>query len=87
MTTMILARTRWMQTISDAAVAELGREHFDIPDEIRSLECRIAPPGGNTGAYYSGPSDDLSRPGRMWFAIEPGREIFHPWRETTVIYH
>jgi uncharacterized protein (DUF885 family) len=77
----------WMQRISDEAVVELGREHFDVPEPIRVLECRIAPPGGTTGAYYTGPSDDLSRPGRMWFAVEPGREVFHPWRETTVIYH
>ncbi|WP_111765033.1 DUF885 domain-containing protein [Nakamurella deserti] len=77
----------WMQRVSDEAVTELGREHFDVPDAIRVLECRIAPPGGTTGAYYTGPSDDLSRPGRMWFAVEPGREVFHPWRETTVIYH
>lgn len=77
----------WMQRLSDGAVAELGRSHFDIPAEIRALECHIAPPGGSTGAYYIGPSDDLSRPGRMWFAIAPGAELFHPWRETTVVYH
>ncbi len=81
------ALREWMQRLSDDAVAELGRSHFDIPDPIRTLECRIAPPGGSTGAYYTGPSDDLSRPGRMWFAVEPGREVFHPWRETTVVYH
>ena len=78
---------RWMQELSDAAVAELGRTHFDIPDAIRTLECRIAPPGGGVGAYYTGPSDDLSRPGRMWWSVEKGRETFSSWRETTVVYH
>ncbi len=81
------ALQRWMQDLSDAAVAELGRTYFDVPDPIRVLECRIAPPGGSLGAYYTGPSDDLSRPGRMWWSVEPGREVFSTWRETTVVYH
>jgi uncharacterized protein (DUF885 family) len=39
------------------------------------------------GAYYTGPSDDLSRPGRMWWGVEPGREVFTTWRETSTVYH
>lgn len=77
----------WMQDLSDRALAELGRTHFDIPEQIRELECLIAPPGGNLGAYYTAPSDDLSRPGRMWWSIAPGRDEFTRWRETTVVYH
>uniref|UniRef100_UPI003B3A3C7D DUF885 domain-containing protein n=1 Tax=Nakamurella sp. TaxID=1869182 RepID=UPI003B3A3C7D len=77
----------WMQGLSDRAVAELGRTHFDIPEPIRRLECLIAPPGGMVGAYYTGPSDDLSRPGRMWWGLEPGREVFTTWRETSTVYH
>jgi uncharacterized protein (DUF885 family) len=77
----------WMQGLSDAAVTELGRTHFEIPDAIRTLECRIAPPGGGVGAYYTGPSDDLSRPGRMWWSVEQGRQDFSTWRETTTVYH
>jgi len=77
----------WMQGLSDGAVADLAETHFDIPQELRTLECRIAPPGGSVGAYYTGPSDDLTRPGRMWWAVEPGREVFSTWRETTVVYH
>lgn len=77
----------WMQGLSDRAVAELGRTHFDIPEPIRRLECLIAPPGGMIGAYYTGPSDDLSRPGRMWWGVEPGREVFNTWRETSIVYH
>jgi uncharacterized protein (DUF885 family) len=77
----------WMQGLSDRAVAELGRTHFDIPEPIRRLECLIAPPGGIVGAYYTGPSDDLSRPGRMWWGVEPGREVFNIWRETSIVYH
>jgi uncharacterized protein (DUF885 family) len=77
----------WMQDLSDRAVEDLGRTHFEIPEPIRRLECLIAPPGGIVGAYYTGPSDDLSRPGRMWWGVEPGREVFNTWRETSIVYH
>ena len=32
-----------MQQLADPAVAELDGIHFDIPDEIRTIECMIAP--------------------------------------------
>ncbi len=78
---------RWMQQLSDETVDELSRTHFDVPEPIRRLDCKIAPPGGTVGAYYTGPSDDLTRPGAMWWSVEPGREVFSTWRETTVVYH
>lgn len=76
----------WMQETADAAVAGLAGVHFDIPDEIRTLECRIAPTQ-NGGIYYTGPSDDLSRPGRMWWSVPPGVTEFATWREKTTVYH
>jgi len=78
---------RWMQDLSDGAIDELGRTHFDIPDPLRTLDCKISPPGGGVGAYYTGPSDDFSRPGAMWWSVEPGRETFSTWREVTTVYH
>ena len=77
----------WMQNLSDRAITDLGETHFEIPDRIRTLECLIAPPGGPLGAYYTGPNDDFSRPGQMWWAVEPDREVFSTWRETSVVYH
>jgi uncharacterized protein (DUF885 family) len=77
----------WMQQTSDAAVAALADTHFDIPEAIRTLECRIAPtPSG--GIYYTGPSEDLvTRPGRMWWAVPEGVTEFSTWRERTTVYH
>ncbi|WP_119697868.1 DUF885 domain-containing protein [Microbacterium halotolerans] len=77
---------RWMQTTSDRAVAELGRTHFDIPEPMRRLECMIAPTHEG-GIYYSGPTDDFSRPGRMWWSIPEGVKEFDTWRELTTVYH
>ena len=75
-----------MQERSDRAVDELGRTHFDIPEPLRRLECRIAPTQAG-GVYYTGPSDDFSRPGRMWWSVPPGTETFSTWQELTTIYH
>jgi len=76
----------WMQQTSDRAVAELGKTHFDIPEPIRTLECMIAPTREG-GIYYTGPTDDFSRPGRMWWSVPEGVEEFDTWRELTTVYH
>ena len=80
------ALQRWMQQTSDRAVAELGSTQFDIPDEIRTLECMIAPTQEG-GIYYTGPTDDFSRPGRMWWSVPEGVTEFDTWRELTTVYH
>jgi len=80
------ALQRWMQETSDRAVAELGASHFDIPEPVRTLECLIAPTQDG-GIYYTGPTDDFSRPGRMWWSVPPGDTEFTTWRELTTVYH
>ncbi|MGN6502437.1 MAG: DUF885 domain-containing protein [Pseudolysinimonas sp.] len=77
---------RWMQTTSDTAVSELAANYFDIPEPIRRLECMIAPTQEG-GIYYTGPSDDFSRPGRMWWSVPEGVTEFDTWRELTTVYH
>jgi uncharacterized protein (DUF885 family) len=76
----------WMQRTSDEAVRELDGRFFDIPDPIKRIECRIAPTHEG-GIYYTGPSDDLSRPGRMWWSVPDGVTEFGTWREKTTVYH
>ena len=80
------ALRRWMQETSDAAIAALDGVHFAIAAPLHALECRIAPTQ-NGGIYYTGPSDDFSRPGRMWWSVPPGVETFTTWREKTTVYH
>ncbi|WP_410602277.1 DUF885 domain-containing protein [Amycolatopsis sp. lyj-90] len=77
----------WMQNLSDNALKSLRGKHFDISDQVMELECKIAPPGGTVGAYYTGPSEDFSRPGRMWWSLPQGREEFITWREVSTVYH
>jgi uncharacterized protein (DUF885 family) len=76
----------WMQEKSDVAVAALAGTHFDIPDPIRRLECRIAPTKTG-GMYYTAPSEDFSRSGRMWWSVPEGVTEFSPWRELSIVYH
>ncbi|QIS21053.1 DUF885 domain-containing protein [Nocardia terpenica] len=77
----------WMQRLSDAALESLRGKHFDISDELMTLECRIAPPGGGVGAYYTGPSEDFARPGRMWWSVPADKQDFATWRELSTVYH
>jgi Uncharacterized protein conserved in bacteria len=77
---------KWMQKLSDTAVAELSKSHFDIPDPVKKLECMIAPTQEG-GIYYTSPSDDFSRAGRMWWSVPEGVTEFDTWRETTTVYH
>lgn len=77
----------WMQQLADSAIGELAGVEFDIPEQLRTLECRIAPPGGGVGAYYTGPTEDFQRPGRMWWSLPQERTEFPVWREVTVVYH
>ena len=80
------ALQEWMQQLSDRAIAELSRDHFDIPEPVKALECMIAPTQEG-GIYYTGPSDDFSRAGRMWWSVPEGVTEFDTWRETTTVYH
>jgi uncharacterized protein (DUF885 family) len=76
----------WMQGLSDRAVAELAGVHFDIPPVMKTLECLIAPTDEG-GIYYTGPTDDFSRPGRMWWSVPAGEDTFTTWAETTTVFH
>ncbi|MFD9702222.1 DUF885 domain-containing protein [Lentzea sp. NPDC059081] len=77
----------WMQELSDKALLDVRDVHFDLPDALMNLECKIAPPGGGVGAYYTPPTADFSRPGRMWWSVDPGKTVFPTWRETSTVYH
>ena len=76
----------WMQELADRTIEEMAGVHFDIPEPIRRIECMLAPTNDG-GIYYTGPSEDFSRPGRMWWSVPDGIEDFSPWREVTTVFH
>jgi uncharacterized protein (DUF885 family) len=80
------ALQKWMQNKSDEAIASLSGSHFEIAEKMKTLECMIAPTQSG-GIYYTPPTDDFSRPGRMWWSVPPGVTEFNTWRELTTVYH
>ncbi|MGY2005006.1 DUF885 domain-containing protein [Blastococcus sp. SYSU DS1024] len=76
----------WLQETADRAVAALDGVHFDIPEPVRRIEGRLTPTAGE-GVYYTAPSEDFSRPGRMWWSLPEGVEDMTTWRETTTVFH
>jgi uncharacterized protein (DUF885 family) len=76
----------WMQQLAERTVAALDGTHFDIPPQVRRIEAMLAPTSDG-GIYYTGPSEDFSRPGRMWWAVPAGIDEFSTWREVTTVFH
>ena len=77
----------WLQELMDEAMEFLiSNGHFEIPQSIRRCEAMISPPGGAAAMYYTGPSEDLTRPGRTWYPAN-GRTMFPKWGEPTTAYH
>jgi uncharacterized protein (DUF885 family) len=76
----------WLQDLIDSTITDLDGTHFDIPGPLRRCEAKIAPPGGAAAMYYTGPSEDLSRPGRTWYPTQ-GRTRFPLWGEVSICYH
>jgi uncharacterized protein (DUF885 family) len=76
----------WLQDLIDHTIADMNGTHFDIPDQLLRCEAMIAPPGGAAAMYYTGPSEDFSRPGRTWYPTQ-GRTDFPLWGEVSICYH
>ena len=75
----------WMQGKSDMALTA-KQEYFHIPAPMDRVECMIAPTQEG-GVYYTAPSEDFSRPGRMWWSVPAGEDSFTTWGETTTVFH
>jgi uncharacterized protein (DUF885 family) len=76
----------WLQELLDTTVVALDGVHFDIADRVKRVEAMISPPGGAAAMYYTGPSEDFSRPGRTWYPTL-GKTRFPLWDEVTTCYH
>jgi uncharacterized protein (DUF885 family) len=77
---------KWMQDLQDSTIADMDGKHFDLDPRVRKIETLIAPPGGSLAMYYTGPSEDFSRPGRTWYPTG-GKTAFPIWREVSIAYH
>lgn len=77
---------QFVRSIQEEAVDQLEGDAFDVPPEIREVTVNLAPPGGSLGAWYHGPSEDLTRPGSIWYALGERPRIPY-WQEVATAYH
>ena len=74
-----------MQETADEAVRGVSSE-FDIPEDLRRIDARVLYPGTG-GIYYTQPSDDLTRPGQMWWSVLPKASTRSRPGQKTTVYH
>ncbi|SCG62019.1 DUF885 domain-containing protein [Micromonospora humi] len=74
----------WLQELLQATTEQLHGVHFDIPAPLRRIESRVT---GSAGTSYTGPSRDLSRPGRVWWFLPEGQQTFPTWFAYSTAYH
>ena len=83
------AYLNWLQDRHDWAIEQLDGVHFDIPAPLRTIEVVLARGSTAGAAYYTGPSEDLTRPGRTWWPLG-GRDPngrFQTWSELSTVFH
>jgi uncharacterized protein (DUF885 family) len=76
----------WLQERHDQAIERLNGVVFDIAGPLRAIEAVLARGSTSGAAYYTRPSEDLSRPGRTWWPIG-GRRRFETWNELSTVFH
>jgi uncharacterized protein (DUF885 family) len=77
----------FLSGIITQATTLLEDTHFDIDPRIRTCEVRIAPEGSASAAYYTSPTEDLSRPGITWYPIVKEGDVFPIWHDVSTWYH
>jgi uncharacterized protein (DUF885 family) len=81
------AYRNWLQERHDRAVTELNGRYFDIPEPLRRIDVVLALDSTSGAAYYTSPSEDLTRPGRTWWPVTRGRTRFATWGELSTVFH
>lgn len=76
----------WLQRVADETTASFNGRFFDIPERMLTCEAVLAPPGSAAAPYYTGPSEDFSRPGRAWLP-QIGEDRFRTWWLLSVWHH
>ncbi|WP_328473474.1 DUF885 domain-containing protein [Actinoplanes sp. NBC_00393] len=74
----------WLQELLHATTEQLDGVHFDIPAPLRRIESRVTV---SSGTAYTGPSQDLTRPGRVWWFLPEGQNSFPTWYAYSTAYH
>lgn len=76
----------FVDAVLTEAVDDLAGSHFEVPDPIRPLTVQISPPGGPLGVSYMRPSEDLTRPGGVWYSVGD-QTVFPLYQHRSTAYH
>jgi uncharacterized protein (DUF885 family) len=78
----------WLQMTLDASMSQLDGVHFRVPPEIRAIDTELA---SGAGIYYTPPSPDLTRSGRVTWSLagEPRYDTgpYDTWYAHSIAYH
>jgi uncharacterized protein (DUF885 family) len=79
----------WLQDRHDQAIAQLDGVHFDIATPLRAIEVVLARGSTSGAAYYTPPSEDLTRTGRTWWPLggRGDQDRFATWSELSTVFH
>lgn len=80
------ALMEWMNSVNEQVLAEIDGKDLTVPDDLHKVECAVDR-AGSGGIFYTAPSDDMLRPGIMWWSVPEGQEVFHTWQELTTVFH
>ncbi|MFF9015115.1 DUF885 domain-containing protein [Streptomyces sp. NPDC014870] len=75
----------WIQELADGAIAALDGTHFAIPAPLRRIDCRTTRTDGP--ASYLAPSEDLSRPGTVWWPVTDPDAPVPTWTVPSTMFH
>jgi uncharacterized protein (DUF885 family) len=76
----------WLQEQHDQAIERLDGVQFDIAAPLHTIQAVLAKGSTSGAAYYTSPSEDLTRPGRTWWPLG-GRDKFETWSELSTVFH
>ncbi|MGH8794463.1 MAG: DUF885 domain-containing protein [Stackebrandtia sp.] len=76
----------WLRETHETAISELDGTHFDIDPRLKNVDVVLVRASSAGAAYYTGPTEDLSRPGRTWWPLG-NRRRFETWSEATTVFH
>jgi len=74
----------WLQRILDETMDRVDGVHFRVPAQIRALDSELAK---DSGIFYTPPSADLSRPGRVTWSLRDGEPPFATWWAASTAFH
>ncbi|MGI5484575.1 DUF885 domain-containing protein [Streptomyces lavendofoliae] len=75
----------FIQRLADDAIADLDGTHFAIPEPLRRIDCRLTRTDGP--ASYLAPSEDLSRPGTVWWPSTDPDAPVPTWTVPSTMFH